>query len=227
MSLPGAEQNGGGAPANGTAAAQQAGEPTKGGPRNPFETTGKTYAQSKPPTTPSATSQPQLGMNGAPQGYASQGASSQGATQSSSNLPPEQREQIASGAKSKHRNWAIREDTRAAVPITRPIQVECRGNQFTVISERGDILRNQTIVMNGPTTEALEPLVAAVWERVNAWGIAGTGMYWRPVLVVNIAPDGRSRYDDLAGLLADSGLEVREKNGRPRAAQTPQPPRQR
>jgi hypothetical protein len=227
MTLPGASQQGGGAPANGAAATEQVGDPTKGGPRNPFETTGKTYAQAKPPTTASASGQPQLNMNGAPQGYAPQGASAPGGQQSSNQLPQEQREQIANGAKSKHRNWAIREDTRAAVPITRPIQVECRGNQFTVISERGDILRSQTIAVNGPTSEALEPLVAAVWERVNAWGIAGTGMYWRPVLVVNIAPDGRSRYDDLAGLLAESGLEVREKNARARAAQAPQPPRQR
>jgi hypothetical protein len=227
LTLPGAAQQGGSTPTSSDAAAAQAAEQARGGPRNPFETTGQTYAQPKPAGTSSASAPPQGPMSAGQQSYSGPSSAAHGSQPPGSQLSQEQREQIARGAKGKHRNWAIREDTRAAVPITRPIQVECSGNRITIISERGDVLRSQAIDMKGPTNEALEPLVAAVWERVNSWGIAGTGMYWRPVLVVNIAPDGRSRYDDLAGLLNNSGLEVREKSNRPHAAQSPQPPRQR
>ncbi|HWA99637.1 MAG TPA: hypothetical protein VG713_14140, partial [Pirellulales bacterium] len=108
-------------------------------------------------------------------------------------------------------NWALPDDNHHSMPVTRPIQVQCEGGRFVLLSERGDRPKQIVIPIEGSTAHAIEPLVGAVWERINSWGIAGEGMYWRPVLMVTIAADGRSRYDDLEALLYRSGLEVRSK----------------
>ena len=50
--------------------------------------------------------------------------------------------------------------------------------------------------------------VAAVWEHMQTWGIAGRGMYWKPVLYVHPSPTGHQRAADLKVLLDRSGLEV-------------------
>jgi hypothetical protein len=126
-------------------------------------------------------------------------------------LPQHQREQLAERARGKRRNWALPQDTHQAVPITRPIQVDCYADRLVIVSERGDRQKNATIMIPERTADVVEPLVAGVWERINSWGIAGTGMYWRPVLMVNVAPDGRGRYDDLEGLLYGSGLDMKQK----------------
>jgi len=47
--------------------------------------------------------------------------------------------------------------------------------------------------------------------RLAAWGIAGRGMYWRPVLHVYVAPEAEQRFAELSALLEGSGLTV-ERN---------------
>jgi hypothetical protein len=46
---------------------------------------------------------------------------------------------------------------------------------------------------------------------MDSWGIAGRGMYWRPILHVYNAPGAEGRADDLEALLEGSGLEVKRK----------------
>ncbi len=46
---------------------------------------------------------------------------------------------------------------------------------------------------------------------MESWGIAGRGMYWRPVLTVHVRAGGEQRFDDLSNLLEDSGLSVQRK----------------
>ena len=53
-------------------------------------------------------------------------------------------------------------------------------------------------------------LVSAVWDHMDTWGIAGRGMYWRPVLSIHVGPGAEGRYDDLKTLLQESGLKVEE-----------------
>ncbi len=194
--------------AGGTAAAQEK-------QRSAFETAGKAYATPKRRVSADDT-------QGDPGGSQASGASTPptppkpGAT-----LSKEQREQIKKRAKSKHRNWAMQEESRSSISITRPIQLECRADQLVLLSERGDYPRQQSIPFGADTSQAVEPLVGAVWERINSWGIAGDGMHWKPVLVVQVAPDGTSRYEDLLASLANSGLEMKMKGAQSRTVQAP------
>jgi hypothetical protein len=46
---------------------------------------------------------------------------------------------------------------------------------------------------------------------MKTWGIAGRGMYWRPILSIEVTPDAEFRYAELKSLLDDSGLIVERK----------------
>ena len=64
----------------------------------------------------------------------------------------------------------------------------------------------------GPSTAgSIDKLVAALWEQMDSWGIAGEGMYWRPVLNVYVAPGAQQRFEDLKILLDGSGFNIERK----------------
>jgi hypothetical protein len=46
---------------------------------------------------------------------------------------------------------------------------------------------------------------------MEAWGMAGRGMYWRPVLQVRVAAGAERRFAELAALLEGSGLTVERR----------------
>ena len=55
---------------------------------------------------------------------------------------------------------------------------------------------------------SIDKFTAAVWEQMDSWGMAGTGMYWHPVLNVHVAPGARGHFDEMKALLKDSGLTI-------------------
>jgi hypothetical protein len=46
---------------------------------------------------------------------------------------------------------------------------------------------------------------------MKSWGIAGKGLYWRPTLLMEVKPGAADRYAEVKALLADSGLDVHER----------------
>ena len=107
-------------------------------------------------------------------------------------------------------NWGLPDASAHSVPITRPIPVECHRDRLVIVPERG--LRGGTTIPLAARTEAsIDDFVSAVWEHMEGWGIAGNGMYWRPILKVHVAPDAQRRFTELAILLANSGLEVERR----------------
>ncbi|HJT33142.1 MAG TPA: hypothetical protein VJ783_13955 [Pirellulales bacterium] len=102
------------------------------------------------------------------------------------------------------------------VPIERRIRIVCDAEHLTVMPD-GRAARGMKIIKLGTHTEdSLDELVSTVWDRIDSWGTAGRGMYWRPKLVMTIEPGGQRRYTELQALLADSGFDV---HGRPRTIQ--------
>jgi hypothetical protein len=96
------------------------------------------------------------------------------------------------------------------MPITRPIRVLCYEDRVT-IAPIDDTYEPKSIAFSTNTRDSVDPLVAAVWDQTKQWGIAGKGMYWRPVLSIDVQPGGQDRYEELRRLLDDSGLVVRRK----------------
>jgi hypothetical protein len=107
-------------------------------------------------------------------------------------------------------DWGLKDASRGSVGVTRPIRIECYPDRLVVISDRRPVA-NKVIPMGPRTESAVDPLIAGVWECMDGWGIAGHGMYWRPILQVSVAPGAEQRYADLSASLENSGLIVERK----------------
>jgi hypothetical protein len=115
-------------------------------------------------------------------------------------------------AKSRGAGWALPRKNARAVSIQRTIQVVVAHDYVTIISDarprRGRGSGVKTVPIQGDTVEAVDELVHAVHDQIDAWGMAGKGMTWRPVLSLHVAAGGERRANDLTRLLKNSGLEL-------------------
>jgi hypothetical protein len=115
-------------------------------------------------------------------------------------------------ASSRGQDWALKHNRSRSVPIRRSIQIVVRNDRITILSDdrqsnpRGAAAK--TILMKRDTVQSIDDFVEAVDDQIESWGTAGDGMYWRPVLRLHIAPEGRRRAQDLTRLLRNSGLEI-------------------
>lgn len=115
-----------------------------------------------------------------------------------------------SPAEKRGRDWALRNAGRGAVPVTRPIRIECYADRLVIASEPGTPVA-APIPLDGRTVQSLDRLISALWDHMEGWGIAGKGMYWRPVLRIRVAPDAEQRFNELSYLLEGSGMTVQRE----------------
>ncbi len=107
-------------------------------------------------------------------------------------------------------DWGLRDAARGGVGVTRPIQIECYPDRLVIASE-SEPAHNKVIPLGPRTISSIDTFIAGVWEHMDAWGIAGRGMYWSPVLQVAVAPGADDRFTDLSALLEGSGMIVKRK----------------
>lgn len=125
---------------------------------------------------------------------------------------PKNRPNVRSLAESRGRDWGLPDATRGSIGITRAIRVDCHQDRLVVAPDAG-AGRAKTIPLGDRTAASVDALISTVWEHMDSWGIAGKGMYWRPVLNVHVAPNGEARFDELKVLLDGSGLDVHKYEG--------------
>jgi hypothetical protein len=89
--------------------------------------------------------------------------------------------------------------------------MECHADRLVLLPDRGEYREPVVIPMPGETAAAIEPFVSATWRRMEEWGIAGDGCFWKPILRVRVAPTGETRFAEFAALLEGSGLAVERK----------------
>ncbi|HEY2840228.1 MAG TPA: hypothetical protein VGJ26_13820 [Pirellulales bacterium] len=124
-------------------------------------------------------------------------------------------------AKSNGKDWALPEDARNAVPIARPLVVECRPDKLIVHADGPTSKVVKEIPLPGATADSINELVGTVSDQAATWGPAGRGMYWKPSLSMQVTPGGEARYADLQTLMADSGLDVRPVQAPPKQVVKP------
>lgn len=108
-------------------------------------------------------------------------------------------------------NWALPDATRKSTPVTRPLRLICFADRVVIVSE-DKRQKGKVIPMEGKTDEEIDTFVSAIWDHMKGWGIAGNGMHWRPILVLQPGPQGGDRAIELGQLLEGSGMEVRIKS---------------
>ncbi len=106
------------------------------------------------------------------------------------------------------RDWGLPDASARSVPVTRPIRIECYGDRLVVGPAAGPFPQ-QIVPVSGRIEPSIDTFVSSIWDYMELWGIAGRGMYWRPVLNVYVGPQAEGHFRELEILLEDSGLEVR------------------
>ncbi len=174
---------------------------------NGFNTAGKGFAQSQAANSGAG------GSSGSPGSSDPGGANGGGQTASTSFDASQQTVTVKpqSLANKRGRDWGLPEKARNSVPLTRPISVRVTNKDITLLSETGNPLENKKVLLKPNTEESVDDLVKQIWGHVESWNLAGVGMYWRPVIVAQVTPDGQQRFNDLQTLMTDSGLEVKQK----------------
>lgn len=111
---------------------------------------------------------------------------------------------------SRGKDWALKQKPPKSVPVRRTVRVTVEKNQVAIMSDSGPTTAPEKVIpMPGDTVESVDEFVKHVRDHIDGWGIAGTNLYWRPVIVLNVGPDGQQRAADLTRLLKNSGLEIK------------------
>ena len=108
-------------------------------------------------------------------------------------------------AQTRGANWALPSQTTGARAYVRPIRVGCDREQLHILSQNKIVA---TIPLGANTKDSVDALVSEIWKTIDRWGIAGQNAFWRPELRFSILPGGQQRFEDLQGLLDQSGLIV-------------------
>ena len=142
------------------------------------------------------------GQSKRPPGMAGGGSSGKGKTAPAGYQPL---------AAARGENWGLPNRSPTATGFTRYIQVQCSPDRLLVMPEKGDYQGPAVVQMTEDTSSAVDPLVAAIWKRMESWGIAAESGYWKPIVRVQVAPGAEVRFQELQSLLAGSGLTVERK----------------
>jgi len=154
------------------------------------------------------------GSNVSPGGGATGGSAASGSAVSGGSAG--ERGPTSSIADSHGRNWAVPSSSHRSVPIQRTIQVVVRKDWLALLPSRhaleGALPEGKEISLQQTTQQLSQELVAALRARIDEWGLAGQGLYWRPVLKLNVSPDAGPSAQQVVRLLNQSGVEVRLSN---------------
>ena len=116
--------------------------------------------------------------------------------------------------------WALPDAPDTSASVARPVVIECWPDKLAIVGDDGKTITKQ-IPLTQHTDDAVDELVSSVLQHTKQWGSAGKGLSWKPTLTMRVAPEARSRFEELQTLLADSGLEVKESSHRPSIAGKP------
>lgn len=111
-------------------------------------------------------------------------------------------------ANARGRDWGLPSRVSGGTGITRPLAMTCYADRIVLHSDRGARKRSEEFPIETNVRGEVDKVVSAIWRRIDEWGIAGTGMYWKPVLNVRVAVDGEQVFVELQTLLDRSGITV-------------------
>ncbi len=119
-------------------------------------------------------------------------------------------------AQARGAEWGLPERSDSATGITRPIQLVISSNRLEMLPEDQRFGRPTRLAIQGSMREEIDQLITVVWKRMDNWGIAGAGMYWKPILSVQVRPGAEARFQEFDALMKNSGLVVQRKQNRTR-----------
>jgi hypothetical protein len=123
-----------------------------------------------------------------------------------------QMQKVRKAIKRRGENWGLPNASPKATAIVRPIYMECYADRMLLIPERGEARTPLVVPVEDDLSRNLDAVVGAVWQRMDRWGLAVLGGYWKPILTIDVKPGGEERFEELQQLLRGSGIEVERKS---------------
>jgi hypothetical protein len=208
----------------GTSRNSLAGQPGAGGSKDlgPLGSPGQGFQADSKPMAKGAAGGARIGGRPGDASSSSSAAGGAGSDVSSPNDPQSSQTATAQVSKEKRpkniasrrgRDWGLPDAAAHTTPVTRPVIIRCAPNQLTIVPDDNRSLP-QTIPLGERTEDSVDKLVSGVWDHMKGWGLAGRSMYWRPTLVMEVAPGAEARFEELQALLQDSGLAVEQRQRR-------------
>ena len=109
-------------------------------------------------------------------------------------------------------NWALPDSDNGGIGITRPLQAYCGLHALSLMPEPGSTsTRRQSVTIQSDLRETVHRFVESIWQRIDTWGIAGPGVYWKPILQVQVEVGAEPQFEQLQLLLSGSGIVVQQR----------------
>lgn len=117
---------------------------------------------------------------------------------------------VQSLANARGQGWALPVRNPTAIAFRRPLRMTCLPDRLLLHDEeRPDRIAHEFLF--APSIEsAMDPMVNHLQGRIETWGLAGDGAYWKPELHIDVQPGAEARFQQLRTLLDGSGLDVKE-----------------
>ena len=81
-----------------------------------------------------------------------------------------------------------------------------------ILPDRGESRAPDIVLVEGGMYDEVDTLISKLWQRVDSWGIAVAGGYWKPVLHVSVMSGAEQRFEEFRVLMDGSGLEVQRSD---------------
>lgn len=106
---------------------------------------------------------------------------------------------------SRGNDWT-RQNIRGTA-VERTIRLRCQEDRWVIQPEPGQ-QGTKTIFLRKGLVQARTDLSKALQGRVDSWGMALAGGYWKPKIVVTVDANAQQRYEQLQRVLQGSGIDV-------------------
>jgi len=118
----------------------------------------------------------------------------------------------SSNSKSRRPNWAMPNARVNSIGVTRPIRVQVLPDRLVIVPEVGDDRRPQQFPISPRLApQEVDAFVTAVQKEMQSWGLAVQDGFWRPQIVMEVAPNAEQQCSDLQMALEGSGFELQRK----------------
>jgi hypothetical protein len=118
---------------------------------------------------------------------------------------------IPSLAETRGENWALPNSANGSIGMTRPVLVHCESGRLTLLADSAAKAPARSFEFKGSPEDVLPAFVDALWLRIESWGVAGPGAYWKPILKLKVQPGAEIVYQQITQLLDRSGLSVERR----------------
>lgn len=88
------------------------------------------------------------------------------------------------------------------VAIRRPVTVTVFADRVLIGKE------GRSVSLSGETAQDLSQVAGAIKGQIKSWGLAGKGLYWRPVIKLEVRPGGQQHAQQIYNAMQSSGVDV-------------------